>query len=264
MEMERRNILGMVCGYYLSRFDHQAYAHLGCGNKAATHRALAEALGVPPKSIVNWRDEFDPIHDNERAGWHNRKMIPSRRRTAEALADLSENELFAIVLNIIRTPNGHTLDEVVQAIGTAELNDDEPAAVYGSRGATGFKAENAFAEHHAKTALPVAGRLRDRRHDQCGYDFEIEAETQQLAVEVKGLAGESGGIMFTDKEWDVAQQMGDRYFLAVVRNVATDNPQVSLVRNPAANLPTEMRVYTTVQVGWTVSQVSLRSIGGDL
>jgi hypothetical protein len=27
--MQRNHILGMVCGYYLSRFDDIAYAHLG-------------------------------------------------------------------------------------------------------------------------------------------------------------------------------------------------------------------------------------------
>jgi hypothetical protein len=78
---------------------------LGYGTQQATHVALGEALGVPAESIKNWH-EFDPVHENERAGWHRRAMYPSRRRVIEAFGDLSEHELSTLVSAVARVPEG--------------------------------------------------------------------------------------------------------------------------------------------------------------
>lgn len=37
--MERNHVLGMICGYYLSRFDSVAYSHLGYSSQQATNAA---------------------------------------------------------------------------------------------------------------------------------------------------------------------------------------------------------------------------------
>jgi ABC-type Fe3+/spermidine/putrescine transport system ATPase subunit len=57
----------------------------------------------------------------------------------------------------------------------------------------------------------------------------------------------------------IAREMGDSYFLAMVRNVATE-PDVSLLRNPADQLSAKMRTYTTVQTDWSVAQRTLRTV----
>ena len=62
LKMERNHVLGMICGYYLSRFDVQAYDSLGHGTQEATHEALGDALGVKMASIQNWRDESKSAH----------------------------------------------------------------------------------------------------------------------------------------------------------------------------------------------------------
>ena len=54
--MQRSHVLGMICGYFLSRFDRRAYERLGYPNQQAAHDALGAALDVPPESIKNWRD----------------------------------------------------------------------------------------------------------------------------------------------------------------------------------------------------------------
>jgi hypothetical protein len=255
--VEPKNILGMACGYYLSRFDLRAYDRLGFGSQQATHEALGRALDVPPKSIKNWRDEFDPVHENARQGWHKREMAPSRRRMLEALGDLSEAEIFALIKEAIAAPSGGSARALVQAMDEGDGDTDEGA--YGLRGPTGIKAEQAFQKFHHETGQPVPGELRNRTHDQCGFDFEIVADEASFAVEVKGLAGENGGVSFTDCEWRRAREMGDAYYLAIVRNVAT-TPQVSLIRNPAAVLTARMRAYTTVQVGWSISHGALLGV----
>ena len=75
--MERNRVLGLVCGYYLSKFDKIAYEHLGYKTQAETHIAIGEILHVLPNTIKNWRDEFDPVHENTRRGWHQRPMARS-------------------------------------------------------------------------------------------------------------------------------------------------------------------------------------------
>lgn len=258
--MEPKNILGMVCGYYLSRFDQRAYDRLGYRSQQAAHEALGKALEVPTESIKNWRDEFDPVHENTRQGWHKREMAPSRRRTIEALGDLSEPEIFGLIKEAIAAPSGSSARVLVQAIDESDVGTDE--ATYGLRGPTGIKAEQAFRQFHHETGQPATGDLRDRTHDQCGFDFEIVTEGASVAVEVKGLAGETGGVSFTDCEWRRAQELGDAYYLAIVRNVATA-AKVSLIRNPAAVLAARRRAYTTIQVGWGITHGALLGVRDD-
>ena len=256
--MERQNVLGMICGYYRSRFDHDAYGRLGCKTQSATHILLAETLSVPSDSIRNWRDEFDPAHDNPRQGWHNREMYSSRKRVIEAFGNLTEPEVFAIVQSIMNAPAGQAASEIIQSLGGTDLETDVTSASFGLRGPTGAKAEEAFKAFHMQTNRPQEGVLRDCRHDQCGYDFAIESEFGIDVVEVKGLAGQLGGISFTDKEWRVAAEMGNRYHLVIVRNVGSA-PEVSIIKNPTAIMQPKMRLYNTVQVSWSVGQASLLS-----
>ena len=247
--MERNRILGLVCGYYLSRFDALAYEHLGFETQNATHEALGTSLDIKPSTIKNWRDEFDPIHQNERKGWYQRPMNRSRVRTVDALSHLSELELFSIVSDFIRAPDGDSANELIQVIGddTAVESDQRE---YGLRGPTGHAAEQHFERYHQQHGLPHAGTLVDCRHDQCGYDYRIETESEIYFVEVKGLATDSGGISFTNREWLTAQENGMRYFLVVVKNIS-EKPEFVTIQNPGVELNPTMRVYTTIQTSWS-------------
>ena len=54
--------------------------------------------------------------------------------------------------------------------------------------------------------MPVAGELIDSRDLGCGYDFEIKSKSYQHFIEVKGLASNIGGLLFTNKEWETAKR----------------------------------------------------------
>ncbi|MHB1071725.1 MAG: protein NO VEIN domain-containing protein [Gemmatimonadaceae bacterium] len=258
--MERNHVLGMICGYYLSRFDSVAYSHLGYTSQQATHAALGTALGVPAESIKNWRDEFDPVHDNARLGWHRREMYPSRLRVIEALGDVSEPELLAMIRQITAAPASGLAEELVDAVSLSQ-DLDYDSAVFIPRGVTGHRAEEAFRTHHQATGAPIGGALVDRRHEQCGFDFEIVGTAGSVFVEVKGMAGSTGGVSFTDHEWRTAKDRQDAYYLAVVRGV-NGHPEVTLIQNPASVFQPQMRTYTLVQVGWTLSSAALKAIPG--
>jgi hypothetical protein len=257
--MDFNHVLGMICGYYLSRFDQQAYAHLGYATQQATHQALGAALNVPPESIKNWRDEFDPVHDNARKGWHRREMYPSRRRVIEALGEMTEPEFFKVVQQISADPSSGAAEDLVKALAVTEPDDAGNAGSFSLRGPTGVRAEETYRLHHGQTGEPVNGKLVDRRQDQCGFDFEIVTDSGSVVVEVKGLAGRTGGITFTDKEWATAQERGDEYYLAIVWNIAS-TPELLILRNPAVLLDARMRTYTTIQIGWSVGDSSLKRV----
>jgi hypothetical protein len=256
--MERNHILGMVCGYYLSRFDEQAYERLGYGTQQATHQALGRALHVLPESIKNWRDEFDPVHPNPRRGWHGREMYPSRRRTIEAFGDLSEGELFLLVQAITSDPSHASAGAVLTAFEGDASSTEKSGGAHSLRGVTGATAEIAFVDYHQKCGEPVRGELLDRRNEGCGFDFEIRSGAGTVAVEVKGIAGYSGGITFTNREWITAQQMREMYYLALVRGIGA-TPEVSLIQDPARWLDARLRTYTTVQIGWEVADQEIRA-----
>lgn len=41
--------------------------------------------------------------------------------------------------------------------------------------------------------------------NRCGYDFCINDDKNEYYIEIKGLSGESGGILFTNKEGKTAK-----------------------------------------------------------
>ena len=68
-------------------------------------------LGVNLNSVKNMRDEFDPLHDNLRAGWYQRPLRPSRAKVVESFQHLSEEELRDVVLEILTNPEFVSSDD---------------------------------------------------------------------------------------------------------------------------------------------------------
>jgi hypothetical protein len=259
--MDEARSLALIVAYYLSKFDQTAYKHLGLGSVTATHQKIGQALGINPNSIKNVRDEFDPLHDNPRAGWHQRPPRPSRAKVVQAFQHMSEEELRDVVDEILNNPDFRRSEDVSAVVEPIHRElARKGKAVFVIRGPTARKAEEAFITHHRDSSSPIPGTLVDKRDHGCGYDFEIQAEGQSCLVEVKGLEADSGGILLTSKEWHVAKEEGDRYFLAIIRSV-TRNPSVQIIKNPASVLNPKKSVFTTVQVRWTVSGSELPPAG---
>lgn len=260
--MEKNNYLALVVAYYLSKFDTAAYSNLGYNTQNETHLRVGQMLGVNPNSVKNMRDEFDPIHNNKRAGWYQRPLRPSRARVAESFQDLSEEEMRDIVLEILTSQNNSFSDSLHEFAGSIDRQEDKSrdnAHVFVVRGPTGRKAEEIFIANYKNTGEPVQGELRDTRDLGCGYDFEIVNEKGSYQVEVKGLDGSTGGIMFSSKEWEVAVQKGRSYYAAIVRNVFSD-PDIQFINDPVSVLKPRKSIYTTVHVSWNIAESDLLSL----
>lgn len=261
MTMKPNHALALTVAYYLSKFDALAYRRLGFTSSTAAHAEIGKKLDVNPNSVKNMRDEFDPLHDNPRAGWYQRPLRPSRAKVVEMLQGLSEVELGDIAMEILSMGNTsapNTFSDIINPI----LSEDEPQGTakptYIVRGPTGRRAEEIFIESHKQTALPTSGDLIDTRDLGCGYDFEIMNNGTSTQIEVKGMDGTTGGISFTSKEWEVASKNGENYVLVIVRNVSGE-PDIQFIRNPAKQLRAKRSVYTVAQIRWNVSDLDLPS-----
>lgn len=254
--MENNHKLALYVSYYLSRFDKIAYEHLGFGKQQPTHKRIGEILGVNPHTVQNWRDQFDPIHGN-RKGWHQREMTQSRLSVVRALADLNEAEVRSIVDEILsgKIDDEPALKNQLTSIVANEPNEkvDKKFVI---RTPTGDVAELFFIQYHKETLKPVQGNLVDCRHLGCGFDFRIDSINFQTFVEVKGLADFSGGVLFTDKEWQVATEKGEDFFLCIVKNV-NENPEINFIQNPASKIKPKKNIYTTIQINWSVTENDL-------
>jgi len=174
----------------------------------------------------------------------------------ETFEDLEEFELRSIVEEILQSgPEGriYGLDAVIDELIGKGDEDTESKTVYIVRGPTGRRAEEFFMKFHSQAGQPRQGELIDTRDHGCGYDFEIRSEDGTVYVEVKGLRSEVGGMLFTAKEWEMARENRERYYLALVRNLA-DQPELEIIQNPAKVFIPRKSVTTTVQVRWHIGQ----------
>ena len=247
--MKKSNYLTMVIAYYLSKFNDSAYNALNFGTKSKTHEAIGRALEVNKNTVKNMRDEFDPLHENKRAGWYQRELRPSRQKIVELYQHLEEEELRDLVLEILENKNAldsNTSSELIEVLDEPNAN---PSFIV--RGVTGRKAEEIYLEFHKTNALPFPGEIIDKRDYGCGYDYELSGKSKAF-IEVKGLDGNNGGVSFTSKEWDVAQKEGKKYFLVLVKNVSS-TPTIEIIQNPAKVLKPKKYIFTTIQITWNLA-----------
>lgn len=248
--MEEKHKLTLYISYYLSRFNEEGIRKLGYSTWNKAFADIATKLNVKIHSVKNWRDEFDPIHGH-RAGWHQRPMSPSRYKVVQALEDLDEPEIRSLITDILNgkiKEDSNNLEELLKVVSD---NHSEGKTNFILRAPTGRRAEEFFIEYHANHLAPAKGELIDTRDLGCGYDFEIKG-SKSVYVEVKGLASENGGVLFTNKEWETALKMQDSYILALVSGI-NQNPDIRFIFNPAKTLQAKKNIVTTIQIQWSVT-----------
>jgi len=256
------NALALIVAYFLSKYDEWAYQELAlASNYSKTHQEIARILGVKSSNVKNMRDEFDPLHPNHRVGWYQKPLAPTRRVVVEKFQDLSREELRDYVREILLCSEKKNIPGAIKEIANEVLSDktSNKDIVFYPRDITGQKAEKYFIAFFEDTKQPQPGKLIDKRNDGCGYDFEILSGTKSYQIEVKGLDGIGGGISFTSKEWDVANNRGESYYLAIVRNIS-GSPKIQFIQNPAVTYSPRRHLSTVVQIRWNLTEKDLASV----
>ncbi len=259
--MKESHTLALIVAYYLSKYDRSAYGSLGFSKSTTAHKEIGRLLGVNPTQLrICGTSLTHFIIILELAGI-NVRFGPVEQRSLSSFQDLTEEDLRDIVLEILTNPDFAASDDffdIVEPISKREgRKRGEP--IYIVRGPTGRKAEEIYIDHHKIKMEPAPGILLDRREQGCGYDFEIQGESGNLQIEVKGLDGDIGGVVFTSKEWDVAKKRGDTYFLVIVRNVSSC-PTIQIIRESTSVLNPKKSIFSTVQIRWNISETALIGI----
>lgn len=250
--------LSLIPAFYLSKFDKGAVSALGYQTFREAFADIGGKLSENPSSIKNKRDDFDPIFENRRAGWHQRALGPSRLKTLLLFDGLSFEALTTFVQDLLNDFEYRKSSEVVDVL-KAMKGSRSRAKAFSPRGPTGRLAEELFLKWFENGLTPFAGIIHDRRDDGCGYDFLIQEKAGEQLVEVKGLAEKKGSILFTDKEWQTAS--GNPLYNLAVFSDLRKNPKLKIYKSVSEILEPKQRVNIVVQVSWQVSGSQLLAKG---
>ena len=238
----------MLAGMFLSKFDREGLDCLGFKTLREAYNVIGMALGIPLRSVRNYRDEFDPALSDKRAGWKNRPMRPDRTAMLNAYGKMELRE-FADVLKrmIYRNP---AVDKILEEIAARQEGGESSFA---RRLITGQAAEEYFRKNHREIPEFSGLHLEDTTGFGCGFDFRLFAEGVAYGVEVKGIKEPAGNIVLTEKEHCVADIMRDDFFLFVVKNLAED-PAHEMHRDPLnGSLRFRRTERSVTQVSWATT-----------
>lgn len=257
--MENNHKLALYVSYYLAKYNKIGLTNIGYSNWKNAFADASQKLNVKPNTLRNMRDEFDPIFEN-RVGWYQRPMSKTRVQVLEALSDLDEYQLRILVKDILSEEVYKNKDEIDQLLKVVSDLDEKPKKYkYISRGPTGRKAEEIFLNYYYENKLPMNGEIVDCRDHGVGYDFKIQSDKNIVFIEVKGISGVNGGILLSNKEWLIAKEMGNDYYLAIISNL-NKKTNITLIQNPANRILPKKHVFTTIQVNWTISDKQIKEL----
>ncbi len=236
----------ILTGLYLSKYDTAGVKKLGFNSFLEAFNVIGYALGQKPASIKNYRDEFDPFFPNKREGWHKR---PTREYCLEVFEDYKGLD-FATFTSLVKSFAGY--DENAWSEVEARPKKGDGESQFAKRLVTGLAAERYF--ESVRCTLPdfKGCSIENTTQLGCGYDFRLSpaAPGDFLAVEVKGLMDQTGGISLTPKEYGVASILASRFFLFVVKNFR-ESPFHAIYQNPLATaLKFRKKERVTVHVSW--------------
>jgi hypothetical protein len=238
-----------VVAYYFARFDKEAIQRLGYSTWREAYADVSNKLGVKGSYVKNRRDGFDPLFAWRR-GWWQRPLSASEAHIHSLLANVEAEALRILVSRVLDSPNAperQLLDTLISA------PTERQASTGNQRGLTGAAAETLFLELHSNGRSGFVGDLLDRRLTGEGYDFLLKSPGQpDQYIELKGTAGQGGGISFTPKEWETAQSAAERFWLVIISNVHGE-PTLQIINNPTAVLQARQHFYTVIQTSWQVT-----------
>ncbi len=258
--MIEKNKQALIVAYYLSKYNIKGYRDLGYKNFSEAARDISTSLGIKFSTFQNMRDEFDPYHENNRVGWHQKGLTISRRNVMESFRYINEQSLREIALEIIIGKKLRDSTWINSSLLLNKINDigDTPKEDF-PRGVTGDKAEKYFIEYFNKYQKPFKGILTDKRSAGCGYDFEIASNNKKYFIEVKGISSEWGGILFTNKEWYMARLKKKAYTLAIILDLKNEG-EIYFFSDPAKIFSAEKKTSLVPRIDWHVSSASIKTI----
>ena len=256
IEMAAKNKKMMLAGLFLSKFNQEGYEALGYKSFAEAYRGLAAVVGGPWRSVKQYRDEFDPVFDNGRKGWHKRKMHPSRKLFLDEYGEMGLEEFAQLVQTQFASEGDIDLD-INRAVYQAGVKVGGESS-FAARMMTGKGTENYFEEHYAEYPRFSVCDVKRTTDMGCGFDFKLTPPHEDfLGVEVKGLKKRSGQIQLTEKEFMMADKLEKRFYLYVVTNFSAE-PVPRIIENPLnSGITFECKTNKIEQKVWTANLLAV-------
>lgn len=240
---QRLETEAIVLGYAMSRLDSKYLTFMGASSWKDAFKQASRAIRIPPASLKNLRDEFDPIHHNARKGWRGRPLRPNRQRVADEFVDVSDDALVEFTRRILARDTHATSDAIDVLVPTTRV----PAAV-AERLLTGRRAEDYFLANCQDLVRHTPAQLTDRRISAAGFDFESRIQSG-LVFEVKGIKDVRAAVQFTDREWSEAATRGSTYYLVVVGKLES-HPMAKVFVDPHAVLNASCTWRKSISASW--------------
>ena len=241
----------ILMGLFLSRYDKQALESFGFTGFRQAYNVLGLSIGFIPKSIQNYRDDFDPYFPNNRKGWRNRNLRDYCREFMDATADMSFDEFYNLIKFFL---DGGVIDE-------RDIVKERRKASRGfmaNRLITGKAAEEYFMMNYQRIDPFQNYVLQDTTQMGCGFDFKLSLSEKHFYVEVKGINDKTGSILMTEKEHSVADDLRELYCLFVVSNFR-DTPEHHLFFNPlyVSQLEFKCQEQQVTRISYSAKMINL-------
>ncbi len=239
---ENYEVLNLI-GYGLAKFEGQLVATLGFKTKSALFKSLiARGVAKTRGTLKNRQDLFNPLVRNAKIGWwQNGDRYLHRKTLLDSLfGDLDAAGYAAMLENYLQTyfPIAGELVKPIIPILKSKFRQLQE---------TGSEAELFFMNNY-RTISPFAnGALQDARLFGDGYDFQIAVESDYFLAEVKGVRGNTGGIRFTNNEFEKASEFRGKFCLAVVSSLEAV-PRINVFFDPLNELKFKKQLIRSEQV----------------
>jgi hypothetical protein len=176
---------------------------MGFQSLREAYNLMGFSMGMRPLSTRGYRDEFDPLLDNNRAGRRNR--LPRKYCLAifDEFGGLDLPEMRSMVAGFLGCESADC--DTDESAGQQPTESDS----FAKRLITGRAAEAYFTSNYQKEPEFHGTLVTNMTESGCGYDFSVRKPEDEkfLAVEVKGMRSQAGSILLTNKEYRVADAM---------------------------------------------------------
>ena len=240
-------VLNLV-GYGLAKFEGELVSALGFKTKSALFKSLiARRVAETRGTLKNRQDLFNPLVKNAKVGWwQNGDRYLHRKTLLDSLfGDLDVVGYAAMLENYLQTyfPIAGELVKPIVPILKSKFRQLQE---------TGSEAELFFMNNYRKIGPFANGDLQDARLFGDGYDFQIAVESEYFLAEINGVRGNTGGIRFTNNEFNKAEEFRDKFCLAVVSSLEAV-PRIKVFFDPLSELKFRRQTIQSEQVFYSTS-----------
>ena len=198
-------------GLFISKYSEKALKSFGFSTYKEAYNVFGYSVKIPPTSIKLYQQEFDCYFPNGRDGWKR----PTRDYCMKIMKEYNglKFEEFQKLINSI------VLDEFVDIKDLKSTSRQTKKRQFSAnRLLTGKAAEEYFVMHYQDISPFQNYLLTDTTNMGCGFDYKLTLDTDNYYVEVKGISECQGSVLMTEKEFNMAEDLLDRYCLFVVSN----------------------------------------------